>query len=655
MDTFPSIEPVYTISEETNPLSKKTSFGDGYSKRIRFGLNFIKPQWSIQWLVSASDASTINLFLKQHSEDGEWFYWTPPDSSSAVKWRCDEWTIEYLADSLVRVNATFRQVFELIIPQLTPVEATCLQNELCYDAYFEEGVDENYDVWVSRLPGYPPGPYFGSGCVTRSGFVFQVFHSQNYIHVSKFQPSGVHIWTKRYSNAYVTPISYENTNGIKIVDMDGTGNLAIAWHASQWTFTSGVWSILGPGVVTGMLCISQTSGSIQWGNLFFSNPGSRISGDNCLIWGSYVYAFQEYLAWDPYKQVIKHNCRARNITVIDKDGNFAGPMQTFGSVYTPFFDRPFGVGESGLIGNTKYDRVFTAYGVFFAPSTSGIGLSTSGFRMISTNGGGLGGTSESFAGFLGNGQILYYFSGILGGYDEIVIIGDNGNGIQIIDHVRLLSPGNKYPVNSEWPQGADDGSQQTAPDFMYREAKLFPSSSLISLTGQATGINNLDISVTMSGNKVTAINGILGSCGVNTQVTATNVYSMGADQYASIQTKYDRLVTFGGKGMELTIIGMKRGMSTNGQTRTLPVGNVANFQMNTYVGYSGSQYVIGVERANRLAVFQSVNDLHTGAPGLTPFGSLACPGLTAFVSNQPTTVEDVTSSFNYQLYTAIAQ
>lgn len=125
MDTFPAIEPVYSVAEEVNPLVKKNAFGDGYLQSIRFGLNFIKPDWNLQWLVSKAEASTIELFLKQQSEDGKWFYWTPPDSSSAVKWRCDEWTIEDLADSLVRVDANFRQVFELSLVSLVPEEVLC--------------------------------------------------------------------------------------------------------------------------------------------------------------------------------------------------------------------------------------------------------------------------------------------------------------------------------------------------------------------------------------------------------------------------------------------------------------------------------------------------------------------------------------------------
>jgi phage-related protein len=125
MDTFPAIEPVYSVAEETNPLVKKNAFGDGYLQSIRFGLNFIKPDWNLQWLVSKAEASTIELFLKQQSEDGKWFYWTPPDSSSAVKWRCDEWTIEDLADSLVRIDATFRQVFELSSIDIDVLPGSC--------------------------------------------------------------------------------------------------------------------------------------------------------------------------------------------------------------------------------------------------------------------------------------------------------------------------------------------------------------------------------------------------------------------------------------------------------------------------------------------------------------------------------------------------
>lgn len=128
MNNFPSIEPIYAITKDSSPLKGKTQLGDGYQKRVSFGLNTIKPVWSVEWAVSPEDASTINLFLKDRAMDGEWFYWAPPDSDVPLKWRCDEWTANNQATRFVRINASFRQVLEMETIEIERAAAVCAED-----------------------------------------------------------------------------------------------------------------------------------------------------------------------------------------------------------------------------------------------------------------------------------------------------------------------------------------------------------------------------------------------------------------------------------------------------------------------------------------------------------------------------------------------
>jgi phage-related protein len=112
MATFPSIAPTYGAQKTSQPKVHQTQFGDGYSQRIRFGLNQNPKSWSLTWEVSEADADTIEVFLDARAFDGASFSWTPPDESTAYKWVCYTWSksIPYL--NRATIQATFTQVFE---------------------------------------------------------------------------------------------------------------------------------------------------------------------------------------------------------------------------------------------------------------------------------------------------------------------------------------------------------------------------------------------------------------------------------------------------------------------------------------------------------------------------------------------------------------
>ena len=111
MATFPSINPTYGASKRSQPTVRNVEFGDGYSQRLRFGLNTDLKVWSLKFEVSETDADTIEAFLDARAAV-ENFNFTPPGESSSSKFICREWSksIPYL--NRATVTATFEQVFE---------------------------------------------------------------------------------------------------------------------------------------------------------------------------------------------------------------------------------------------------------------------------------------------------------------------------------------------------------------------------------------------------------------------------------------------------------------------------------------------------------------------------------------------------------------
>lgn len=166
MENFPSIEPVYSSIKNAAPLKAATVLGDGYIKKFSFGLNTIKPEWNIEWILSPADASSVDLFLENRGADGEWFYWTPPDYTVPLRWRCDEWTLENDAENLVKVNASFKQILELEYIELEPSFAVCA-DDFCGRDTGGGGEGPPFDTTLynyARFIGtkigryHPPGP-----------------------------------------------------------------------------------------------------------------------------------------------------------------------------------------------------------------------------------------------------------------------------------------------------------------------------------------------------------------------------------------------------------------------------------------------------------------------------------------------------------------
>jgi phage-related protein len=110
MATF-TYMPSFTASESSQPLVRKVQFGDGYSQRLRYGLNTDPKSWRLTFL-NRNDAERENILTFFEARAGsESFDWTPP-RGSAGKYICSEWNMDMLNCNNNTITATFVEVFE---------------------------------------------------------------------------------------------------------------------------------------------------------------------------------------------------------------------------------------------------------------------------------------------------------------------------------------------------------------------------------------------------------------------------------------------------------------------------------------------------------------------------------------------------------------
>ena len=113
MATFPSIQPTYGTRKKSAPISRTVRFADGYEHRILFGLaeNQNPKIYSLTFVVSETDADTIETFLDARGST-ESFDFTPPTESSSYKFVCESWNKTITYNNRASITATFREVFE---------------------------------------------------------------------------------------------------------------------------------------------------------------------------------------------------------------------------------------------------------------------------------------------------------------------------------------------------------------------------------------------------------------------------------------------------------------------------------------------------------------------------------------------------------------
>ena len=105
--------PDFGASKKSEPVVRRTRFGDGYEQRVTFGLNQNPKVWDLMWTAKSNDdADAIEAFFDARAADSASFDWTPLNESSSYKWVCENWTREHQYANINIIRATFRQVFE---------------------------------------------------------------------------------------------------------------------------------------------------------------------------------------------------------------------------------------------------------------------------------------------------------------------------------------------------------------------------------------------------------------------------------------------------------------------------------------------------------------------------------------------------------------
>jgi phage-related protein len=208
MATFPAINPTYPASKRSDQERITTALGDGYESSLVFGLNTPRSEWDLTWLLELEAVQEVETFLQARADAGEWFEWQPPDSVTALRFRCDEWTIEQDNPITYRLSASFRRVFELYIPTLSPALASCQSDILCEGDYGDIGTD----FWVSVMTApFANAPWLYNpnfvGAVTSSSLVTDAMGNSYSLMstttekfaITKRRLNGEVIWTKEHA------------------------------------------------------------------------------------------------------------------------------------------------------------------------------------------------------------------------------------------------------------------------------------------------------------------------------------------------------------------------------------------------------------------------------------------------------------------------
>jgi len=92
--------------------TKTFRFGDGYTKRVKFGLNAQTETWNLQFRNRTNtERDQIRTFLRQ-ARGQTAFSWTDPLTSASGKYICAEWSTQYNNHNNNDIQASFRRVFE---------------------------------------------------------------------------------------------------------------------------------------------------------------------------------------------------------------------------------------------------------------------------------------------------------------------------------------------------------------------------------------------------------------------------------------------------------------------------------------------------------------------------------------------------------------
>ena len=111
--TFPDIAVSGDSRLSEQVRVREVQFGDGYTQSAADGINAIPRTYRAVFAARPNaDLDTIRSFLRERGGH-EPFWFTPPEESAAIKWRCKDWAI-------TRISATHRTLIATFVEDFSP-------------------------------------------------------------------------------------------------------------------------------------------------------------------------------------------------------------------------------------------------------------------------------------------------------------------------------------------------------------------------------------------------------------------------------------------------------------------------------------------------------------------------------------------------------
>ncbi len=104
--------PAYSSVETASPKNITVQYGDGYKSRNAFGLNQNPKSYNLTFNVSLADGDKILDFLDARAKDSASFTFTPPATSTARQFICEQYSRSNTYLNRVTIQATFEEVFQ---------------------------------------------------------------------------------------------------------------------------------------------------------------------------------------------------------------------------------------------------------------------------------------------------------------------------------------------------------------------------------------------------------------------------------------------------------------------------------------------------------------------------------------------------------------
>lgn len=104
--------PDFAADQSYQSNTQTFQFGEGYTKRLKFGFNAQTEIWNLQFRNrTETERDQIRLFLRQ-ARGQTAFTWTDPLTAATGKYVCSEWSIQYNNYNNNDIQVAFRRVFE---------------------------------------------------------------------------------------------------------------------------------------------------------------------------------------------------------------------------------------------------------------------------------------------------------------------------------------------------------------------------------------------------------------------------------------------------------------------------------------------------------------------------------------------------------------